>query len=214
MDRAEARRRRRRKGHIRLAVAIALLVALVVGIGLLVRACACGGGSPEQASTTPPAEGQAAAPTAEATQSPKPVASLPPLVGIGDTVRFQTPQGAVVRVTASDFADPGDAPAGVAARPGERLVTLTLSVTPEGTEGSAPVRLPFKTAESFLLISEDESGAVALLKGRGLLGAAVPPGQTVKTTLAFSVGAPKPVRFVCTPVSGSQPRSATWELAR
>src|SRR5690606_11138756 len=123
-----------------------------------------------------------------------------------------TPQGAVVRVTVSDYADPGDAPAGATAEAGERLVTLKLSVTPEGAEGTAAVALPFKKADSFILIAEDDTLTVAQLGGDDLLGATLPPGQTVTTRLAFSVGASDPIRFVCTPVEGSVPRSATWEL--
>lgn len=210
MDKAEARRRRRRKGHIRLAVAVAFLVAIIVVIVLLVRAC---GGETEEPvgpeATATPGSGA----TAEATQSPKPVSTLPPLVGMGDTVRFQTPDGAVVRVTVGDYADPGDPPQGVTAEAGERLVTLELSVTPEGTEGAAAVPLPFQKADSFLLVAEDDTLKVALLGDDQMLDAALPPGETMTTTLAFSVGASDPIRFVCTPAEGSLPRSATWELS-
>ena len=110
-------------------------------------------------------------PTAQATKEPKPVSSLPPLVGMGDTVRFQTPDGAVVRVTVDDYADPGDAPSGATADPGERLVTLELSVTPEGAEGTASVPLPFEKADSFILIAEDDTLTVAQLGDDELLGA-------------------------------------------
>ena len=108
---------------------------------------------------------------------------------MGDTVRFQTPDGAVVRVTVDGYADPGDAPSGATADPGERLVTLELSVTPEGAEGTAAVPLPFEKADSFILIAEDDTLTVAQLGGDELLGATLPPGETVSTTLAFSVGA-------------------------
>lgn len=209
MDRAEARRRRRRKGHIRLAVAIAILVALIVAVALLVRAC--GGADDKPAgpqATAAPGTGA----TAEATASPRPVSTTPPLVGVGDTVRFETPEGAVVRATVSDFRDPGDPPPGAAAEAGERLVTLRLSVTPEGAEGTAEVPLPFEKADSFMLVAEDDTLSVAQLAGDGLLGATLPPGEARSTTLAFSVGASRPIRFVCTPAEGSRPRSATWEL--
>ena len=134
------------------------------------------------------------------------------LAGLGETVRFETPEGAVVRVTVGGYADPGDAPAGVNAGAGERLVTLELTVTPEGEEGTAAVPLPFKKADSFILIAEDDTLTVAQLGDDELLGATVPPGETVSATLAFSVGAASPIRFVCTPLEGSRPRSATWEL--
>ena len=208
MDRAAERRRRRRRGQTRLAVAVALIVAVIVVVGLLVRSC--GGEAADESAGTPPAAGTGA--SAEATKSPQPVSSLPPLVGMGDTVRFETPEGAVVRVTAGDYADPGDAPAGVSADPGERIVTLKLSVTPEGAEGTALVPLPFKKADAFILIAEDDTLTVAQLADDALLGATLPPGETISTTLAFSVGASSPIRFVCTPVEGSRPRSATWEL--
>ena len=209
MDRMTARRRRRRRGLTRLAVLVALIVALIVVVVLLVRGC--GGDTPEEPAGTPP-ESPGAGASAQATREPEPVSSLPPLVGMGDTVRFETPEGAVVRVTASGYADPGDAPAGVSADPGERIVTLKLRVTPEGAEGTALVPLPFKKADSFILIAEDDTLAAAQLAGDALLGATLPPGETISTTLAFSVGASSPIRFVCTPVEGSRPRSATWEL--
>ncbi len=210
MDRAEERRRRRRKGHIRLAAAIAVLVAVIVVIALLVRGCG-GGTTDEQAGPQATATPDAAA-TAEATRSPKPVSTTPPLVGMGDTVRFQTPDGAVVRVTARDYEDPGATLAGVTPAAGERLVTLELSVTPEGAEGTAEIPLPFEKAASFILVAEDDTLTVAQLAGDDLLGATAAPGETFVTALAFSVGAAAPIRFVCTPVEGSLPRSATWEL--
>jgi hypothetical protein len=208
VDRAEARRRRRRKGQLRLAALIAFVV-LVIVVVLLVRAC--GGADEEQPAGQTPQTGQTAGATADATKSPKPVSSVPPLVALGETVRFQTPDGAVVRVTAADYADPGTAPDGVAADAGERLVSLKLSVTPEGEAGTAAVPLPF-TADSFVLVMEDDTLAAARLGGDRLLGGAVAPGKTATATLAFSVGSSPPIRFVCTPREGSTPRSATWEL--
>lgn len=208
MDRAEARRRRRRKGHIRLAVAVAILVAVIVALVLLVRGCGGGATGETAGPQETPTPGTGA--TAEAT--PKPVSTKPPLVGLGDTVRFQTPEGAVVRVTVGDYADPGDPPAGAAAEAGERLVTLKLSVTAEGAEGAAEATLPFEKADSFILVAQDDTLTVAQLGGDGLFGGSLPPGKTTTTTLAFSVGASDPIRFVCTPVEGSLPRSATWEL--
>jgi hypothetical protein len=205
VDRAEARRRRRRKGHLRLAVAVAILVAVIVAIILLLRGC--GGAAEEPAGPQGTATPGAEATTGAAT--PKPVSTKPPLVGLGDTVRFQTPDGAVIRVTVGDYADPGDPPPDATAEVGERLVTLKLSVTPEG---AAKVPLPFERADSFILVAEDDTLTVAQLGGDGLLGTTASPGKTVTTTLAFSVGASSPVRFVCTPVEGSVPRSATWEL--
>jgi hypothetical protein len=195
----------------RLAALVVLIVVLIVVVVLLVRGC--GGEAAEEPAETPAATPRAEE-SAQATKTPKPVSSVPPLVGLGDTVRFETPEGAVVRVTASGYADPGDAPAGISAEPGERLVTLTLKVTPEGAEGTALVPLPFKTAESFILIAEDDTLAAAQFADDELLGATLPPGETITATLAFSVGASAPIRFVCTPVEGSRPRSATWELTR
>lgn len=209
MDRTAARRRRRRRGQARLAAVVALIVAIVIVVLLLSRGC--GGDAADESAGTPPASSGAEA-SAKATPKTEPVASLPPLVGMGDTVRFETPEGAVVRVTAGGFEDPGDAPDGVTADPGERIVTLELSVTPEGAEGTAAVPLPFEKADSFILIAEDDTLAAAQLADDGLLGATLPPGETMSTTLAFSVGAAKPIRFVCTPVEGTRPRSATWEL--
>jgi hypothetical protein len=204
-----ARRRRRRRGLARLAVLVALNVAIIVVAVLIVRGC--GEDTADESAGTPPASPGAGA-SAQTTKEPEPVSSLPPLVGMGDTVRFETPEGAVVRVTASGYADPGDAPAGISADAGERIVTLKLRVTPEGAEGTALVPLPFKSADSFILIAEDDTLAAAQLTDDALLGATLPPGETVTTTLAFSVGASSPIRFVCTPVEGSRPRSATWEL--
>jgi len=205
VDRATARRRR---GQARLAVTIALLVAAIVIVVILVRGC--GGDSAGEGSGTP-----SAAPTteAQATKQPQPVSSLPPLVGMGDAVRFRTPDGAVVRVTVGDYADPGDAP-GASADPDERLVTLELSVRPEGAEGTASVPLPFEKADSFILIAGDDTLTVAQLGDDEILGATLPPGEIMATTLAFSIGAASPVRFVCTPVEGSRPRSATWDLSK
>ncbi len=214
MDRAEARRRRRRKGHIRLAVAVVILVVVIVVITLLVRSCACGGDATEAVPTPSPADGQTETPAEETSRAASPVPSAPPLVGLGDTVRFETPQGAIVRVSVSDYSATDEPPPGVTPGPGERIVTLRLDVTPEGDAGSAPVRLPFKKRDSFLLISEDESGVVAQLTDDGVLGASVAPGETVTTTLAFSVGAPTPIRLVCRPIQRSEPRSATWELGK
>jgi hypothetical protein len=193
---------------MRLAVAVILLIALIVVVVLLIRGCGDGGAADKPAATPSPA----LTPEAEATKEPEPVSTTPPLVGMGDTVRFETPEGAVIRVTAADYADPGDAPAGVTADPGEHIVTLKLSVTPEGAEGTAAVPLPFAKADSFLLIAEDDTLTVAQLGGDEILGADLPPGETISTTLAFSVGASAPIRFVCTPAEGSRPPSATWDL--
>jgi hypothetical protein len=196
---------------MRLAVAIAFLAAVIVVVVLLVRGCTgADSGDGSAGAPSPEATGNAAA----ASETPKPVSSLPPLVGMGDTVRFQTPDGAVVRVTVGGYADPGGAPSGAVADPGERLVTLELSVTPEGAAATAAVPLPFDKADSFILIAEDDTLTVAQLGDDALLGATVPPGETVSTTLAFSVGASAPIRFVCTPVEGSRPRSATWDLKK
>ncbi len=85
-------------------------------------------------------------------------------------------------------------------------------MSPEGAEGTALVPLPFKKADSFVLVAEDDTLTVAQLADDALLGATLPPGETMATTLAFSVGDADPIRFVCTPVEGSRPRSATWEL--
>lgn len=213
MDRAEARRRRRRKGQLRLAALVAFLVVVVIVVALLVRSC--GGpeaGQPDgRAQDSGQTSGATAAATAGPAKSPKPVSSLPPLVALGDTVRYETPEGAVVRVTVGGYADPGTAPDGVTADAGERLVSLKLSVTPEGGPGTAAVPLPF-AADSFVLVMQNDELAAARLGGDGLLGAALEPGKTVTATLAFSVGSSPPVRFVCTPLEGSTPRSATWEL--
>lgn len=194
----------------RASLVLAASLVLVAGLA----AAACGGeqdgggpqagGSPTQAPVTEPA---AAAP-----KSPRPVSSQPPLVKIGKTVRFLTPESAVVRVTASDYADPGAAPGGVSPDAGERLVTLELRVTAEGAAGTATVTAPFSQTDSFLLIAADDTITVAKLGDDSLLGAPLSPGETLSTTLAFSIGGAKQLRFVCTPMEGSRPRSATWKI--
>ena len=191
----------------------AVLVAAPLAAALVLVAAACSGGANDAADASLQ-ESAATTSSSAPAPKPKPVSSLPPLVGLGDTVRFQTPEGAVVRVTVGDYADPGKAPAGVSADPGERLVTLEMTVTPEGAEGTASVPLPFEKADSFILIAEDDTLSVAQLGDDSLLGATLPPGEKVSTTLAFSVGASPPIRFVCTPVEGSLPRSATWDLSK
>ena len=190
--------------HLRL---IALAAGLAMAAGLVVAACGGGAqGDPGQS------QEPAAAPPAQATKSPEPVSSLPPLVNLGEAVRFMTPEGAVVRVTAGRYTDPGDAPDGMSAEAGERLVTLELTVTAEGPEGTAAVKAPFRRSDSFLLIAEDDTITAALLADDALLGAILPPGEPLRTTLAFSVGSAAQRLFVCTPADGSRPRSATWEL--
>jgi hypothetical protein len=190
-----------------MVAAAALAVAALVPV---VGAC---GGQTQDGTAAPSDEPAATAQvTAQATKKPMPVSSLPPLVGLGETVRFETPEGGVVQVTAADYADPGAAPAGVAADAGERLVSLELTVMPEGEKGAAPVPMPFKKVESFLLIAEDDTISAAQLGDDSLLGATLVPGESLSTTLAFSVTSAAQLRFVCTPVKGSRPRSATWEL--
>ena len=211
-DRAEARRRRRRQGHVRLAVLIAAVVIVVIVVVLLMRGC--GGGEADQPTQPTPSATKAGAPATaskKATPTPKPVSTKPPLVSLGDTVRFETPEGAVVRVTVDDFQDPGQAD-GVSPDSGERLVTLKLTVTPEGTAGTAAVPLPFEVADSFILVMENDELAPALLADDSLLGASLQPGKSKTTTLAFSVGASPPIRFVCKPAADSVPVSATWQL--
>jgi hypothetical protein len=196
---------------MRLAALIAFVVVVIVVIVLLARGC--GGGEPEQPAASEAAGGATAAASAEATPEPKPVSTEPPLVSLGDTVRFETPEGAVVRVTVDDYQDPGQTPDGVSADPGQRLVTLKLTVTPEGEAGTAAVPLPFEVADSFILIMENDQLAPAKPgDDDGVLGASVPPGKSVTSTLAFSVGASSPVRFVCKPEADSVPVSATWKL--
>lgn len=207
VDRQEARRRRKRRGQMRLAMLVAFVVVVIVVLVLLVRGCG-GGGEADQ-----PASGAATAvASGQATPKPKPVSTEPPLVALGDTVRFETPEGAVIRVTVKDFKDPGQELDDVSADPGQRLVTLELTVSPEGAEGSATVPLPFEVADSFILIMENDELAGAKLEDDSLLGATLPPGESLATTLAFSVGASPPVRFVCKPAAGSVPVSATWTL--
>jgi hypothetical protein len=196
---------------MRLAVLVAVVVVLAVIVVLLVRGCG-GGDQPSQPSASN-GGGATAAASASSTPKPKPVSTKPPLVSLGDTVRFKTPEGAVVRVKVEDLQDPGQAPDGVSADPGQRLVTLKLTVTPEGEAGTAAVPLPFAVADSFLLIMEDDELAAAKLgSDDDVLGASLPPGKSATTTLAFSVGASPPVRFVCKPEADSVPVSATWKV--
>jgi hypothetical protein len=209
VDRYEARRRRRRRGHIRLAVLVAAVVLVILVVVLLARGC---GGADEADQPAPAASGGGASTAAQPAATPKPVSTEPPLVALGDTVRFKTPEGAVVRVTVKDFKDPGQKLDGVSADQGQRLVTLQLTVTPEGAAGSAAVPLPFEAADSFILIMENDELAGAKLEDDGLLSASLPPGESLTTTLAFSVGASPPVRFVCRPAADSVPVSATWTL--
>ena len=60
------------------------------------------GTKPTQPASTASGGGATAAASAKATPKPKPVSTEPPLVSLGDTVRFETPEGAVVRVTVDD----------------------------------------------------------------------------------------------------------------
>jgi hypothetical protein len=196
---------------MRLAVLVAAVAIVIVIVVLLLRGCG-GADEPDQPASAGSGGGATAAASAKATPKPKPVSTEPPLVALGDTVRFETPEGAVVRVTVKDFKDPGQELDGVSADPGQRLVTLELTVTPEGAAGSAAVPLPFEVADSFILIMENDELAGAKMEDDGLLGAALPPGESLTTTLAFSVGASPPVRFVCKPAADSVPVSATWTL--
>lgn len=196
---------------MRLAALIACVVVVVIVVVLLVRGC--GGGTGEAAQPTPAATrtGASATDGKKATPTPKPVPTKPPLVSLGDTVRFETPEGAVIRVTVSDFKDPGEAD-GVSPDSGERLVTLKLTVTPEGAAGSAAVPLPFEVEDSFMLVMENDELAAAKLSDDNLLGASLQPGESLTSTLAFSVGSSPPIRFVCRPAADSVPVSATWQL--
>jgi hypothetical protein len=195
---------------MRLAVLVAAVVVVIVIVVLLARGCGGEGGGSGQA-VTPPAAGSSSTVGAKATPTPKPVSTKPPLVALGDAVRFETPEGAVMQVKVDDFKDPGEAD-GVSPDSGERLVTLRLTVTPEGTAGTAAVPLPFGVADSFILIMENDELAPARLGDDSLLGASLKPGKSLTATLAFSVGASPPVRFVCKPAAGSVPVSATWSL--
>ena len=198
---------------MRLAVLVAAVVVVIVIVVLLLRGCGGEGGGSGQPAATPTAAAASPAGTAKATPTPRPVSTEPPLVALGDTVRFQTPEGAVVRVTVKDFKDPGQELDGVSADPGQRLVTLDLTVTPEGEAGTAAVPLPFEVADSFILIMEDDQLSAAKLgDDADLLGTSLAPGKSLTTTLAFSVGASPPVRFVCKPAADSVPVSATWKV--
>ena len=148
---------------MRLAVAVGPR-RLVVVVVLLVRGC--GGGAADERRRRrrrPRRTGDGADDEGSRSRSP----ACRRWSSMGDTVRFQTPEGAVVRVTASDYADPGDA-AGRRRAPtaGERLVTLELTVTPEGAEGTAAVTAAVRKADSFILIAEDDTLTVAQLGGR------------------------------------------------
>ncbi len=117
----------------------------------------------------------------------------------------------MIRVKVDDFQDPGQAD-GVSPDSGERLVTLKLTVTPEGAAGTAAVPLPFEVADSFILVMENDELAAAELADDGLLGASLQPGKSISSTLAFSVGSSPPIRFVCKPAADTVPVSATWQL--
>jgi len=194
---------------MRLAVLVACVVVVIVVLVVLVRGC--GGGSEADQPAPAASGGATAAASAKATPKPKPVSTTPPLVALGDTVRFETPDGAVVRVKADGFQDPGEAD-GVSPDSGERLVTLKLTVTPEGVAGTAAVPLPFEVADSFILVMENDELAPARLGDDDLLGVSLQPGESLTATLAFSVGSSPPIRFVCTPAADSVPVSATWTL--
>lgn len=197
---------------MRLAALVAFVVVVIVVLVVLVRGCG-GGDEADQPASAASGGGATAAASAKATPKPKPVATEPPLVSLGDTVRFETPEGAVVRVTVDDYQDPGQAPDGVSPDPGQRLVTLKLTVSPEGEQGTAAVPLPFEVADSFILVMEDDQLSPAKLgDDESLLGASLAPGESVTTTLAFSVGASPPIRLVCKPAADSVPVSATWKV--
>ncbi len=188
-----------------------ILVALGVGVLLLAggSVAACGGDDPP---ASPSPESSATTASADESAAPEPVSSLPPLCSLGEAARFQTREEAVVRVVVDSLADPGEA-TGAEAGAGERLVTLELSVTAEGEEGTAAVPLPFAKADSFLLVAADDTLYVAQLGDPDLLGAVLAPGESLETSLAFAVPeATQVLRLVCTPVEGTVPRSATWEL--
>ena len=61
-------------------------------------------------------------------------------------------------------------------------------------------------------MEDDQLSGAKLGDDESLLGASLPPGESLTTTLAFSVGASPPVRFVCKPAADSVPVSATWTL--
>lgn len=195
---------------MRLAALVAAIVVVIVVVLLAVRGCGDGSGD------SPAPKASAAGATAPAsvvktTTKPSPVPTDPPLVSLGDTVRFETPDGAVVRVKADGYDDPAQVD-GVSADPGQRLVSLRLTVTPEGTPGTAAVRLPFEAADSFVLVMEDDELSGAKLPDDRLLGATLAPGKSLTATLAFSVGSSPPIRLVCRPAADSVPVSATWRL--
>jgi hypothetical protein len=194
---------------MRLAALVAFLVIVIVVIVLLFRGC--GGGGQDESASTASGNVDAAAST-KATPKPKPVSTKPPLVSLGESVRFKTPEDAVIRVTADGYQDPGQEVDDISPDPGQRLVTLKLTVTPEGEAGTAAVPLPFEVADSFVLVMEDDELSPAKLADDSLLGASVPPGKSVTSTLAFSVGAASPVRFICKPAADSIPVSATWKV--
>ena len=187
------------------AATVEFVAAVVLAAVLAVTAAACGGDS-----STAPGEGT---PTATATLSPTPISTVAPLCTLGEAARFQTPQGAIMRVRAAGFADPGEPAEGVSAAADERLVTLRFTVTVESTGGDPAARLPFAGAESFLLIAADDMIYVAKLTDHSWPRGKAAGGETASTTLAWALpSGAQPARFVCTPVEGSTPRSATWLL--
>jgi len=152
-------------------------------------------------------------PHVTATPSP-PVSTKAPLLDLGGSAPFSLPDGGVVAVTVDQFRDPATAQDGAAAGPGERLVSLTLTVAAESTADSSneTVTLTFKKS-SFLLVAADDSLYAPAKVAAELAAGHWTPGENTGFDLSFVVrDSAELVRFVCTPGGDVTPRSATWLL--
>jgi len=194
--------------HRRLRISVLVLVLAVAALAAAF-ACGCGGSSPAPADSPV----VTTSPHPSSTPSP-PLSTTAPILYLGGSAPFSTPDGNVVMVTVNQFDDPATAPQGAPAAAGERLVSLKLVVRAAQLGGASgeTVTLAFK-GSSFLLIAVDDSlfapAAVdaELLKGRWKLAAG--SGFNLPFVVPDSA---KLVRFVCTPGGNVTPRSATWLL--
>jgi hypothetical protein len=192
-----------------------LLVALLVAaMSLTAAAGACGGAAaPATSASASPAVSDRPQPAPEPSEV---VPAIAPLLRIGQSASFLTSEKRIVRVVADAFFDPADADTGLHAGADERPVSVSVSVDVEPLESDTtglPVALPFKKASFLLLAADDTIYTPAAWDAPSPVGARAKPGVARHYEIAFVLpSVTRPVRFVCTPLEGSTPRSATWIL--
>jgi hypothetical protein len=188
-----------------------LAALLVTAMGLTAAfAGACGGGATTTSASASPAV------SARPEPSPETVPTVAPLLRIGQSASFLTREERTVRIVADAFFDPAAADTGLHAGAGERPVSVSVSVDVEPLASDTTgllVALPFKKASFLLLAADDTIYTPAAWDAPSPVGARVRPGVAKHYDIAFVVpSVTQPVRFVCTPLEGSTPRSATWIL--